>query len=84
MIDLWELLVINVFGSFWLAVMGITTVMWIIFTIGKVSQVTSMNFLLIFMLCMSIGYGYGFISIVITLLILMIHMFAVPRLINSG
>ena len=84
MIDLWTLLVVNLFGSFWLAVLGIAFMMWIIFVIGKVSQVTSLNFLSIFVLAMCIGYGFSFISILLTLLILVTHLFAIPRLINSG
>ncbi len=83
MIDLWTLLVVNLFGSFWLAVLGITFVMWIIFVIGKVSQVTSFNFLSIFILSMAIGYSYAFIAIIITVLILVVHLFAIPRMINS-
>ena len=84
MIDLWTLLVVNLFGSFWLAVLGIAFVMWIIFVIGKVSQVTSFNFLSIFILSMAIGYAYAFIAIILTVLILVVHLFAIPRLINSG
>ncbi len=83
MIDLWTLLVVNLFGSFWLAVIGITFVMYIIMVIGKVSQVTTLNFLSIFILSMAIGYAYAFIAILITILILIVHLFAIPRLINS-
>ena len=48
MIDLWELIVVDMFGSFWLAVLGLVFLMWIIFVVGRVSQVTSLNFLSIF------------------------------------
>ncbi len=83
MIDLWTLFVVDMFGSFWLAVLGIAFAMWIIFVVGKVSQVTSFNFLSIFILSMAIGYAYAFISIIITMLILIVHLFAIPRMINS-
>jgi len=83
MISLWELLVVDMFGSFWLAVFGLTFLMWIIFVIGKVSQVTSLNFLSIFILSMSIGYGYPLIFIFLTILLILIHLLAVPKLINS-
>ena len=83
MIDLWTLIVVDMFGSFWLAVFGMVFAMWIIFIIGKVSQVTSMNFLSIFILSLCIGYGYSLISIVLTILIILIHLLAIPRLINS-
>ena len=83
MIDLWTLLVINMFGSFWLAVLGIAFVMYIIMVIGKVSQVTSLNFLSIFILSMAIGYAYAFIAIIITMLLFIVHLFAIPRMISS-
>ena len=83
MISLWELLVVDVFGSFWMAVFGLAFGMWIIFVVGKVSQVTSLNFLSIFILAMCLGYGYPFITILIAILILIVHLFAIPRIINS-
>lgn len=83
MIDLWQLLVVNLFQSFWMAVIGISFIMWIIFMVGRVSQVTTMNFLSIFTLAMAIGYGYSLVSILITIIILSLHLFALPRLINS-
>jgi len=82
MIDLWQLLVVTVFGSFWLAVFGICFVMYLIMVICKVSQVTTLNFLSIFILSMAIGYSYAFIAIIITMLLLVVHLFAIPRLIN--
>ena len=83
MIDLWELIVVDMFGSFWLAVLGIVFAMWIIFVVGKVSQVTSLNFLSIFILSLTIGYGYSLISIAFTILLILVHLLAVPRMINS-
>ena len=81
--DLWTLLVVNLFQSFWLAVVGLVVLFWIILAIGKVSQVTTYNFLFIFILAMSLGYGYEIVSILITISILTIHFLAIPRLINS-
>lgn len=83
MIDLWTLLVVNLFGSFWMAVIGIAFVMYLIMVICKVSQVTTLNFLSIFTLSMAIGYAYAFIAILITMLLLVVHLFAIPRLISS-
>ena len=81
--DLWTLLVVNLFQSFWLAIIGLSVLFWIILVIGKVSQVTIFNFLSIFILAMAIGYGYGLITILLTVTILTIHFLAIPRLINS-
>ena len=83
MIDLWTLLVVDLFQSFWLAVVGLVVLFWIIFVIGKVSQVTIFNFMSIFILAMAIGYGYEIVSILITMTILTIHLLAIPRIINS-
>jgi len=83
MIDLWTLLVVDLFQSFWLAVIGLVVLFWIIFTIGRVSQVTVLNFLSIFILAMAIGYGYALVTILITMTILTIHFLAIPRLVNS-
>ena len=83
MIDLWTLLVVNLFQSFWFAVIGLAILFWIMFMVGKVSQLTSINFISIFILAMAIGYGYEIISILITITILVIHFLAIPKLINS-
>jgi hypothetical protein len=83
MIDLWELLVVDMFGSFWMAVLAIALMIYVIFLIGKVSQVTSITYISIFLLAMSIGYGYSLVSIMLTILILVVQLFAIPRMINS-
>jgi len=81
--DLWTLLVVNLFQSFWLAVLGLIALFYIILVIGKVSQVTTLNFLSIFLLAMAIGYGFSLMSILATILILVVHLLSIPRLLNS-
>lgn len=83
MIDLWELLVVDLFQGFGLAVLGLVVLFWIIFVIGKVSQVTVFNFMSIFILAMAIGYGNALIAILTTMMILTVHLLAIPRLVNS-
>ncbi len=83
MIDLWTLLVVDVFSSFWMAVLGLSALFFIIFMIGKVSPVTTFNFISLFILAMAIGYGPLLIAILITMLFLVLHLFAIPKLINS-
>ncbi len=83
MIDLWTLLVVDMFNSFWLAVFALVFVMWIIFIIGRVSQVTQLNFLSLFILTMAIGYSNGFFAVLITMLILINHLFILPKLLNT-
>jgi len=81
--DLWTLLVVNLFQSFWLAVLGLIALFYIILVIGKVSQVTTLNFLSIFLLAMAMGYGFSLMSILATILILVVHLLSIPRLLNS-
>lgn len=82
-IDLWTLLVEDMFQSFWMAVLAVGLVMYVIFLIGKVSQVTAVNYLSIYLIAMSIGYGFSLVSIVITIMVLIVQLLAIPRMINS-
>jgi len=83
MIDLWTLLVVNLFQGFWMAVIGISLLFYIIMVIGKVSQVTTLNFISIFVLSMALGYGFSLISILLTIIILTMHLYAIPRFVDS-
>jgi len=83
MMDLWTLIVVNMFQSFWMAVIAVAFLMWIIFVVSGVSQVTSLNFLSIFIMAMAIGYGFSLISIGITVVLLLVHLVAIPRMLNS-
>jgi uncharacterized membrane protein len=83
MIDLWTLLIVDLFQSFWMAVIALAFLIYIIFMIGRVSQYTSLTYISIFILAMALGYGYSLISILVTIVVLVLHLFALPRLINS-
>ena len=83
MTDLWTLLVVDLFQGFWPAVLGIAFLIWIIFVVGKVSQLTSLNFISIFILAMAIGYGYSLIAIFTTIMIFVMQLLIIPRLVNS-
>ncbi len=63
--DLWTLLVVNLFQSFWLAVLGLVALFYLILISGKVSQVTTINFLIIFVLAMALGYGFSLVTIIL-------------------
>ena len=82
-IDLWTLLVIDLFQSFWMAVIAVAALLWVIMAIGRVSQLTTLNFISIFLLTMAIGYGYSLIGILIFIGYFVMHLLAVPRMINS-
>jgi len=83
MIDLWTLLVVDLFQGFWSAVIGLVLFFYLILVIGRVSQVTTLNFLSIFILSCALGYGYSLISILLTIIILTIHLYAIPKLVDS-
>lgn len=65
--DLWELFVINIFGSFWLAIFGLAAIMAIIFAFGGISAYSNGTFIGIFLLAMLVGYGQPFIPLFVFL-----------------
>jgi uncharacterized membrane protein len=61
--DLWTFFVSQLFGGFWLAVFGIALLLIIILAVfGKLNKMTVINYLLIYFMCMTIGYGYRWIT----------------------
>jgi len=83
MIDLWTLLVVDLFQSFWIAVFAIAGLMFGIFAVCSVSEATYLNFLFYFLLAMTIGYTGGVISILITILYLILTLRPFISLFNS-
>jgi len=70
-LDLYQLFVVSVFGSFWFAVVGLVLTMFIIMgVLGRISIYTCSWYSLMFVLAMGLGYGYILVNIGITLLIL--------------
>ena len=84
MLDLWALLVEGLFGSFWISIAGLSMLFYIMFMVSKVSQATSLNFILVFIFALSIGYGYTAISILIWIGMILMSWIAIPKLINSA
>lgn len=67
MINLWELFVENLFGSFWLAVAFIALIFFVILMLGGISYYTVIIFMIYYLLAMTIGYGYPLITAVIAI-----------------
>ena len=67
MLNLWDLFVEQLFGSFWLAVGFISLIFFIILMLGGISYYTVIIFMLYFVLAMTIGYGYPLITVVIAI-----------------
>jgi hypothetical protein len=63
MLNLWELFVEQIFGSFWVAVLFIMLIFFIILMLGGISFYTVLIFMIYFITAMAIGYGYPLITL---------------------
>lgn len=61
MMNLWDVFVEQLFGSFWMAVAFISIFFFIILMLGGISYFTVIIFMMYFLLAMTIGYGYPLI-----------------------
>lgn len=61
MMNLWDIFVEQIFGSFWPAVLFIAFVFFILLMLGGISFYTVIIFEIYFLMCMAIGYGYPFL-----------------------
>lgn len=83
-LDMWNLFVVSVFGGFWIALAGLCLLFFIIMgPLGKISIYTVMQYCMVFILAMSIGYGYVFISLIINLAIIIFFYFSAKSYIDS-
>jgi hypothetical protein len=84
-LDIWNLLVNNVFGGFWLATFGVMFMLFLIMAIlGRMSIYTTMWFLIMFLLVMCLGYGLLTLTLAITVLCVVIVYLAVKGYIDRG
>jgi len=58
LMNLWDLFVEQIFGSFWAAVIFIAVIFFIILMLGGISFYTVIIFEAYFIMAMGIGYGY--------------------------
>ena len=83
--DLWTLLVIYVFGSFWIAILALALLMFIIMGIlGRISIWTVTWYLLMFVSVMCLGYAVAIVSLLISLALLVAFYFSVTSYFNRG
>ena len=81
--DLYQVFVENVFGGFWISVIGLMVIMFIILgLIGGLSAWTSMTYCGIFFLAMAIGYTQPLIIIPLWAMIMFWSATQLIRLIN--
>lgn len=84
MMSLWTLFVVNVFGSFWAAVIGLSLIMFIILVLGGTSFDTCMTFIYIFIFIMALGYGNILITVAMMVTYLILMLLIIPRIINRA
>jgi hypothetical protein len=78
--NLWDLLVIQLIGSYGLTVLVLMGVIFFIMIyLGKMSRLTVMYYEILFLFTMSIAYGYKLFSIFIGLMILVWFYIEVSR-----
>ena len=69
-LDLWTLFVNYIFGGFWLAIVGIMILIFAIMMMGKISINITTWYVIMFLMCMSLGYGWIPLQVIITALLL--------------
>jgi hypothetical protein len=82
-LDLWTLLVQQVFGSFFVAIVGMGIFIFIVFILGRLSIYSASWYILLFFLTMTLGYGYITINILITLSLIIALFFSWKGYIDS-
>ena len=76
-LDLWNLFVVNIFGSFFVAVLALGLLMAIIMgVLGRMSVYSVMWYVIMFWLSMSLGYGLITVNIIVSLLIIIAFYFS--------
>lgn len=66
LMNLWDLFVEQLFGSFLIAILFIGLILFLILMLGGISYFTIIVFLFYFYLAMAIGYGYVIVAFAIT------------------
>jgi len=66
MMNLWDLFVEQLFGSFWIAIAFIALIFFVILMLGGISYYTIIIFMMYYLLAMTIGYGYPLVAVVIS------------------
>ena len=84
MMSLWTLFVVEIFGSFWSAVIGLAIIMYIILVIGGTSQETCLTYIYIFIIIMATAYASVLIAILMTIIYGFLLALIIPRMINRA
>jgi len=82
--SLWTLFVVEIFGSFWSAIIGLALIMYIILVFGGTSQDTCLTYIYIFVMIMAAAYASILIAILMTITYGVLLMLIIPRIINRA
>jgi len=76
-LDFFTLFVSYVFGSFWLAVVGLALVMFVVMgVLGRISIYSTMWYCIMFVNVMALGYGFVVITTLVNLVLLIAFYFS--------
>lgn len=84
MLNLWDLFVEQLFGSFWVAIAFISLIFFVILMLGGISYFTVIIFFMYFLLAMTIGYGYPIIAALIAVFGTVYLIFQVFKWLNNS
>jgi len=84
MMSLWTLFVVEIFGSFWSAVIGLSILMYIILVFGGTSQDSCLTYIYIFIMIMAAAYASILIAVLMTTIYCFLLMLIIPRMINRA
>lgn len=83
-LDFWTLLVILVFGSFWMTIIGLMLAMFVIMgPLGRISVYDCVIYLLMFLFIMTLGYGYSSIALLVTLIIFVGFVYSLVKYLDN-
>lgn len=75
MMNLWDLFVEQIFGSFWMAVLFIGLFFFIILMLGGITYYTVIMFMMFYILAMAIGYSFPLFSVGISAFAMMYFLY---------
>lgn len=84
MMNLWDVFVEQVFGSFWMAVIALSLIILIILWMGNISAWTSMAYVTMFIFALAIGYGPALITIILFIGLLSWAVFEILQYYNTS
>ncbi len=84
-LDLYTIFINYIFGGFWMAILGLTLLIFIIMgVLGRMSIYTVTWYCAMFILSLTIGYGYITLNIFITIILIIALIFSIKGFLDRG